>query len=251
MAQIKTLMKSIIPSILLDIRRRRHLSRIRKANQTKPIKEVFTSIYEQHLWGRSVYCSGSGSSDQHAAQYASMVNSLILEKGITSLLDLGCGDFVVGKALRRDRVKYVGIDIVDGLITRNQESYGDDMTSFMCRDIIEDPLPEGDLCMLRQVLQHLSNSQISSVLKKITKYKYKYVLVTEHYPAPFVKSQPNLDKPHGPDTRIYDNSAVYLDLPPFNVRSDKISLVLDISAEAYLVNKGERLRTFMIENCPT
>jgi len=80
---------------------------------------------------------------------------------------------------------------------------------------------------------------------------HKYVLVTEHYPAPFVKSQPNLDKPHGPDTRIYDNSAVYLDLPPFNVRSDKISLVLDISAEAYLVNKGERLRTFMIENCPT
>lgn len=43
-------------------------------------------------------------------------------------------------------------------------------------------------------------------------------LLTEHYPSPFRKSIPNKDKPHGEDVRIYDDSAVYLDVPSFNVK---------------------------------
>jgi hypothetical protein len=29
--------------------------------------------------------------------------------------------------------------------------------------------------------------------------------------------RPNLDKPHGPDTRVYDRSGVYLDHSPFSM----------------------------------
>jgi len=155
---------------------------------------------------------------------------------------------VVGKMLQADGVKYIGIDIVDGLIRRNQKAYGDKNTSFLCQDIVGDNLPDGELCLIRQVLQHLSNSEIGTVLQKIR--QYRYVLVTEHYPAPFVKCRPNLDKPHGPDTRIMDDSAVYLDQPPFNVPSQSIALVCEADAQTYLVHKGERLRMFMIENEP-
>jgi len=209
---------------------------------------VFTSIYEKHLWGgaRDEYNSGSGSNEFHASHYANVVKKLIKEKDITTVVDLGCGNFLLGKALRMNGVRYIGIDIVDGLIKRNQETYGDDRTSFLCLDIISDQLPDGDICLIRQVLQHLSNSQIASVLQKTR--KYRYVLITEHYPAPFVKSRPNLDKPHGPDTRICDDSAVYLDQPPFNVKSESITLLLDIDAKTYLVHKGERLKSFLIEN---
>ena len=109
----------------------------------------------------------------------------------------------------------------------------------MCFDIVADPLPEGELCLIRHVLQYLSNSQIASVLQKTR--KYRYVLVTEYYPAPFVTCRPDLAKSHGPDTRIYDDSAVYLDQPASNVRPKSITLVLGAVAETYLVNKGERL----------
>lgn len=250
MGRVKSIAKRIIPRALLRFNHRRKLSRLRRANQAKSIKEVFTSIYEQNQWGGTgdEYCSGSGSSELHASRYAAVVKSLIEKRGIAIVVDLGCGNFVVGRALRTDGVKYIGIDIVDGLIRRNQEAYGDANTSFLCLDMVMDQLPDGDLCLIRQVLQHLSNSQIASVLQK-TK-KYRCVLVTEHYPAPFVKCRPNLDKPHGPDTRIYDDSAVYLDQPPFNVHPNQITLVSDLDAQTYLVHKGERLRMFLIENEP-
>jgi len=31
---------------------------------------------------------------------------------------------------------------------------------FLCLDIISDELPDGDLCLLREVLQHLSNREM-------------------------------------------------------------------------------------------
>jgi hypothetical protein len=250
MQDIKSIVKLIVPAPLMKYYRTWKLARFRKVNYTRPIKEVFTRVYEEHQWGggSGEYCSGSGSSFLHASGYAAVVKQLIEEKGITTVVDLGCGDFVVGKALQTDGVKYIGIDIVDGLIRRNQGAYGDINTQFLCLDMVMDQLPDGDLCLIRQVLQHLSNLQIVSVLQNTM--KYRYVLVTEHYPAPFVKYRPNLDKPHGPDTRIYDNSAVYLDRPPFNVSPQSITLVSDIDAQTYLVHKGERFRMFLIENKP-
>jgi len=250
MQSIKSIVKLMLPAPLMKYYHRWKLARSRKANLARPIKEVFTRVYEEHQWGAAgdEYCSGSGSSELHASRYAAVVKQLIEDKGITTMVDLGCGDFMIGKALRTDGVRYIGIDIVDGLIRRNQEAYGDANTSFLCLDMVMDQLPNGDLCLIRQVLQHLSNTQIVSVLQK-TK-KYRCVLVTEHYPAPFVKCRPNLDKPHGPDTRIYDDSAVYLDQPPFNVPSQSIILVSEVDAQTYLVHKGERHRTFLIENEP-
>ena len=94
------------------------------------------------------------------------------------------------------------------------------------------------------VLQHLSNSQIISILHKIK--KYKYVVITEHYPDPGVHFSPNKDKPHGPDTRIYDNSAVCLDLPPFNMQISK--MLIEVDPYPDLINQGGKIRTFLIEN---
>jgi hypothetical protein len=61
-----------------------------------------------------------------------------------------------------------------------------------------------------------------------------------------VKAIPNKDKPHGEDIRIYDDSAIYLDLPPFNVKI--AAVMLDADAGKCLVKDGESLRTFLIEN---
>ena len=83
-------------------------------------------------------------------------------------------------------------------------------------DITSGELPAGDVCFVRQVLQHLSNESIINFVKAI-KNKYKYLIITEHFPSSknFVA---NLDKPTGPDVRLYDKSAVILTKPPFNLR---------------------------------
>jgi SAM-dependent methyltransferase len=218
---------------------------LRQSNQRKSAKEVFTRIYEENKWGgiKGQYCSGSGSTGGHASLYGEMVRLFIKDKTIHSVLDLGCGDFAVGAKIQMEGVRYFGIDIVDGLIVRNQREFGSAEVSFHCLDIVLDELPDADLCLIRQVLQHLSNAQIMEILHKIK--KYKYVLVTEHYPSPFVKAIPNKDKPHGADIRIYDDSAVYLDLPPFNLKI--AAVILDTDAGNSLAKDGV-LRTFLIEN---
>jgi SAM-dependent methyltransferase len=172
------------------------------------------------------------------------VRGLIKEKGITKVVDLGCGDFTVGSRLLMNGIRYTGVDIVAALIQRNLQEFSNENVSFQCLDITSDPLPDGELCLLRQVLQHLSNVQITKVLTKID--KYRYVLITEHYPAPTVHGVPNKDKPHGADIRVYDDSAVYLNLPPFNMTISR--LVLEVEAGVGLANPGEVIRTFLIEN---
>lgn len=67
-----------------------------------------------------------------------------------------------------------------------------------------------DLCVVRQVLQHLSNDQITRVLKRLQ--PFKTAIVAEHHPARLLR--PNLDKHTGADTRIEFDSGVYLEYPP-------------------------------------
>jgi SAM-dependent methyltransferase len=210
------------------------------------VKDVFTRIYKNNEWGGEAgqYCSGNGSSECHASLYADVVKKFIREKGVTSVVDLGCGDFTVGSKLQMDNIKYIGIDIVEDLIIHNKDAYENTNIFFKCLDIINDELPYADLCLMRQVLQHLSNSQIIAVLKN-TK-KYKYIIITEHYPSPFVQVIPNKDKPHGSDIRIIDNSAVYLDKSPFNIQG--LSLLLEVDAMVNLRKEGEKIKSFLIEN---
>ena len=104
------------------------------------------------------------------------------------------------------------MDIVLGMVARNQLSFGNERFSFLCADLAVDPLPDADLCLIRQVLQHLSNAEIHAVLENIS--RYKYALISEHVPK-----RPrsfNRDKPHGPDVRAYFGSGVYLERTPFS-----------------------------------
>ena len=64
--------------------------------------------------------------------------------------------------------------------------------------------------MIRQVLQHLSNTQIAAILAKL---RAADLIVTEHVPtAPGVVR--NKDKAAGPDIRLYRKSGVFLESPP-------------------------------------
>lgn len=224
------------------------IARQRQVNQSRPIKDVFDEIYQRNQWGGTPgdLSSGTGSTEAMADIYAQTIRDFIHKRQIKQVLDLGCGDFRVGRKLQMDGVQYTGVDIVDSVVRRNQQEYGTENTSFLCMDILTDELPDAELCLIRQVIQHLSNAEIMTIVEKaIRSGKYKYVIVTEYYPAPNVKSAPNLDKPHGPDTRIVDDSAVYLDRPPFNVPN--LQMILEVDVPDFLVHEGEKIRSFLIE----
>ena len=146
-------------------------------------------------------------------------------KGLT-FVDLGCGDFRVGKQLLPLCSSYIGVDIVKPLIHRNQEKFGNATTHFMHLEIVEDELPDGDVCFVRQVLQHLSNQQIISVLKKLK--KYKWVFITEHYPTDNNAIKPNIGMVHGADVRVYNNSGVYLSEPPIELPKQSLNKILEV-----------------------
>lgn len=226
-----------------------------ECGDVKSTREIFREIYVNRTWGgRSGESeSGGGSRPEYAIPYCRLLECFIgkcsIEKGFDSgvtVVDLGCGDFRVGRELVRSirNIHYIGVDIVPELIQHNVEKYRFQNADFICLDIVEDELPDGDLCLIRQVLQHLSNNQIKKALKNIS--KYRYIFITEHYPA--VVSSPNLDKLPGKDTRRGKSSAVCLDQDPFNIPGVELVLNLPYADEGTPYCEGQTLRTFKIEN---
>jgi len=243
---LKKFLRKFVPQTILYWYRQPKYAQKRQSNSLLTTQEVFTKIYRNNDWGgnQGEFCSGSGSDEILAKSYCEKVKEFIVKKSIQSIVDLGCGDFIIGKNLQVNNVSYIGIDIVKLLIDRNNNLFSNEKIDFVCLDIINDDLPNAELCLIRQVLQHLSNEQILKILKKIK--QYKYVIITEHYPAENVTVRPNIDKPHGEDTRIIDNSAVYLDKPPFNLLG--IQAFLEVKVDKYISYEGEQLKSFLIDN---
>src|SRR5262249_17528252 len=89
-------------------------------------------------------------------------------------------------------------------------------------DITQDELPEGDVAIVRQVLQHLSNDMISKALENLT--QYRYVIISESQPAS--DFTPNRDIPAGANHRIRIGSGIDLTAAPFNVPASQLKTLV-------------------------
>src|SRR5262249_8800590 len=131
-------------------------------------RRIFQDVYKDNLWGNdgiSKYFSGFGSRGEAVEGYVGRMAELFKDKTVEfgppiTIVDLGCGDFQVGSALmgKLPNLVYVGCDIVPELIEHNTKLYATDQICFRQLDIVADPLPKGDVYLVRQVLQHLSNA---------------------------------------------------------------------------------------------
>lgn len=237
---IKSLVKKLIPSAFLERRRRKISAENQQKFAAKSVAETFGEIYESNAWGgkQGEFYSGDGSTAEYADRYAQTIRQFIAENKIERVVDLGCGDFRVAAKFAFEAAHYTGCDVVFSLVKHLNESHKSETVEFRCVNIVEDELPDGDLCLIRQVLQHLSNAEIKRVLENAA--KYKYLIITEHYPSPKKDFTPNLDIPHGPSVRVQFDSAVVLDKPPFNLKN--VKPLLDVEAE-----EETRIKTFVIE----
>jgi len=222
-AGLRAVARRIAPKCILRIREHLKWVRIREHYAQLPVAEAFSTTYRSRLWGNiegEEFFSGVGSREEFGAPYTDWVRRFILERNIGTVVDLGCGDYRVGRQIcSAALVTYVGVDIVPDLVAYNQSRFGGERVGFTCMNIIEDQLPDGELCLIRQVLQHLSNKQISRVLTNCA--KYPYLIVTEDVYSG-ARVRPNLDIRHGPDNRLFRRSGVFLDHAPFALRTQNV-----------------------------
>lgn len=195
-----------------------------KENESKtlkkpwPTKAAMEQVYEMKLWGanNSIFYSGAGSHDSDIVEPYIEAVSLFLRsfKEPITVCDLGCGDFNVGKQLVQYTKKYIAVDIVENLIVYNKETFKEVNLEFHCLDIGVANLPSGDCAIVRQVLQHLSNTEVQRVARQLE--VFKYVILTEHLPVrDFI---PNKDIISGQGIRLKKQSGIDLLAPPFQMK---------------------------------
>lgn len=205
---------------------------------------MFGAVYENNGWGaapdgRRYY---SDSPAQLTAPLRKQIGDFIRDHAISTVVDLGCGDFELASGIDMHGAQYVGLDLYPPLIEWNQARFGSPARRFELCDIVEDPLPEGDLCMINCVLYMLSEQDVRAILAKIT--QYRYVLITDGQPAIPVDRRRNIDKPTDKYNRNdYYSNGFYLELPPYQLR-------LEVLLEDRLPS-GEIMRTVLIRHGET
>lgn len=146
----------------------------------------FSLIYENAIWDDVVMNenksrSGGGSDiDYNVTTYVPFVKRLLIENNIHKVVDIGCGDFLCGPLIYGDlHIEYMGYDIYEKIIQENLHKY-DSKYRFKHIDIFYDwtHIESGDVCIIKDVLQHWKLAQIYQFLDNIvSSKKFKYILI--------------------------------------------------------------------------
>ncbi|MBS0605876.1 MAG: class I SAM-dependent methyltransferase [Parachlamydiales bacterium] len=147
-------------------------------------KQAFSEVYRLGIWGKNSEgegTSGNGSTLSGGLPFINYVQDFLESHDISSILDIGCGDWVLGKEIHWGERIYTGIDVVPDLIIKNRESFATSRVRFLNLDILSDPMPEADLLICKDVLMHLPISDIFKMLDKLKKYKY-CIIVNDFFP---------------------------------------------------------------------
>ena len=226
----KTKFSKFIPEIINRRRSQHYEAKRHNKYKNMPLEEIFDTIYKNNDWGegKNSYYSGIGSNDKEIIEpYIKAVNkyvSSLSDKPV--IIDIGSGDFNVSKHLVKNAKYYYACDIVKDLQDYNSTKYKYENIEFLTLNAVEDILPEGDVLIIRQVLQHLSNEQINNLIKKC--HKYKTWIITEHVPSSKIFI-PNLDMMPGSGIRLLKKSGVVLTEDPFNVKYDLVNNICELN----------------------
>jgi SAM-dependent methyltransferase len=171
-----------------------------KNTKTQKLKEnnnlinVFTKIYETDYWGDNNNPNYEGSSGIGSAiwynkkTYIPFIHKFLKKYKIKSVVDLGCGDFRIGVLLYgKTNITYTGYDAYKTVIDYNNDKFKNyktfnfihsDFTSVKERKNIN----TADVCIIKDVLQHLPTKIIIQFMNYIIKsHKFKYILLINCY----------------------------------------------------------------------
>jgi len=157
------------------------------------MKEIFTKIYKDNTWMSQESVSGQGSELRTTIEIRDCLPRLFNRYHIRRVLDLGCGDFNWMYRVAVHLEKYLGVDVVEEIILKNQQKYSTNKIQFTCLDITKfDSYNDYDVIIVRDVLVHFSFLDIWAVLDRVFKSDSKYFLTTN-----FLAETVNRDIPTG------------------------------------------------------
>jgi SAM-dependent methyltransferase len=205
---------------------------LRFQGRLSPRAREFSNIYYRRSWGpgfgeHSRFFSGGGSHTPALTEpYVAAVLQLLGQQPRTEVVDIGCGDFAIGRRIAPACQRYTGVDIVPALIADLRRRFSSDRVSFVSLDAVSESIPEGNICLIRQVLQHLSNADIVKVLEKLS--RFDVLVITEHLPNDPEHADFNRDIESGAGLRLRLNSGVYVDRPPFRLSGYSLTVALEL-----------------------
>jgi len=186
-------------------RRHSNYRRGRKLARIGDTEDRFTYIFEHNKWKEAETVSGVGSRLGNTENIRREIPRLLEGFEIASMLDAPCGDYHWFQEIMRDKVSYIGGDIVKALIDSNTASHSDELTSFVHLDITKNALPDVDLWMCRDCLIHLSFDLIDEALANFERSTIRYLLASTY---------PEITENH--DIPTGHMRMLSLTLPPFN-----------------------------------
>jgi hypothetical protein len=142
---------------------------------------AFQQIFEENRWLCGETRSGAGSTLAYTKPMRKSLAKYLETLNARVFLDAPCGDFNWMRHVRLpQKTSYIGGDIVAPLVDELQRIYGSRTHSFRRIDIVEGPLPKADLWLARDVLIHLPNKEIMTVLKNFANSEIPYLLTTTY-----------------------------------------------------------------------
>jgi hypothetical protein len=168
--------------------------------------KTFTNIHSKNWWGSSESVSGYGSQLDRTVTIRRELPSWIKATAINSIFDAPCGDFNLVNAITQStKVRYLGGDIVNDIVSTNNSRFATERVSFVVFDILRDTLPDTDAWLCRDVLFHFPNHAIATILARFLESGIRFFLAS-HF----------TDTIDHPDIQFGGYRPVNLCQPPFN-----------------------------------
>lgn len=156
--------------------------------QDKSLKEKFSEIYFNNGFRGRTSRSGEGSDLVQSRELRRELPKLVRQLGIKTFMDAPCGDWYWMRKTELVVDQYIGVDIVDALIERNRQQFGNESHVFMCLNLAEDTLPQADMIFCRDCLVHLRFDDIQKIIANFKRSGSTYLLTTT-----FTRRERNLD----------------------------------------------------------
>jgi hypothetical protein len=170
-------------------------------------KTIFSHIYKSG--GFSIGnepLSGSGATLSQTKSVREEIPKILKELNAKTIIDAPCGDFTWMKEVDLNDYEYIGIDIVEELIKKDNNEYANGKRTFLVRDIVKDSIPTADLILCRDCFVHLSNKDVLRTIRNFKRSGSLYLLTTT-----FTKLETNKNLVSGRGWR-----PINLERPPFN-----------------------------------
>jgi hypothetical protein len=144
------------------------------------LEQRFAGVYENRLWlsEESVSGAGSGRGSEQVAHALHLLTRFCDGLELASLADLPCGDFNWMPIFLGENpdIDYVGYDVVPALVEANLKAHP--LCRFEVLDITQQVPAPADLLFSKDLLNHLSESDVWAALENMVASGSEYLMLT-------------------------------------------------------------------------